>query len=115
MKCTLLLVSCLLLCTMVTVAQDTTQQRSLEVYGFVMTDIGYNFDQINPNWFDALRISKMPAHKDQYGPDGKTFFGVRQTRFGVRGWTQTPVGELKTVFEFDMFGVGADEGQTTMR
>jgi len=115
MKCTLLLTVILFNCVVFCSAQDTSRTRTLEVYGFVMADVGYNFDQINPNWFDALRISKMATYKNQYGPDGKVFFGVRQTRFGVRGWTQTPVGELKTVFEFDMFGVGADEGQTTMR
>ncbi|MFI5153064.1 MAG: DcaP family trimeric outer membrane transporter [Chitinophagales bacterium] len=96
-------------------AQDTSKVRNLEVYGFVMTDAGYNFNQINPNWFDALRVTKLPTYKDQYAPDGSVFFSVRQTRLGVRGWTQTAMGELKTVFEFDMFGVGGDEGQTTIR
>jgi hypothetical protein len=94
---------------------DTTNVRNLEVYGFVQTDIGYNFNQINPNWFDALRVTKLPSYKNQFAPDGNAYFSVRQTRFGVRGWTQTPIGELKTVFEFDMFGVGVDEGQTTIR
>jgi hypothetical protein len=116
MKCTGLLTLFLLYCGLFAAAQDTSsQQKSLEVYGFAMADVGYNLDQINPNWFDAMRITRLPKYKDQFGPDGKVFFGVRQTRFGVRGWTQTPIGELKTVFEFDLFGVGPDEGQTTMR
>jgi hypothetical protein len=100
-------------------AQDQQQQpppqKSLEVYGFAMLDMGYDFKQINPNWYDALRVTKLPTYKDQYAPDGKVFFGVRQTRFGVRGYTPTAKGDLKVVFEFDMFGVGGDEGQTTMR
>lgn len=115
MKCTYLLSVFLLLSVMKGEAQDETKQRVLEVYGFAMADIGYNFDQINPNWFDAMRITRLPSYKNQFAPDGNVFFGVRQTRFGVRGWTQTPLGELKTNFEFDLFGVGADEGQTTMR
>jgi hypothetical protein len=94
---------------------DTTRVKALEIYGFVMTDVGYNFDQISPDWFDALRITKLPSYKDQFAPDGKVFFGIRQSRFGVKGYTSTPIGELKTVFEFDLFGTGADEGQTTMR
>ncbi len=98
-----------------TLAQDDTVRKSLEVYGFAMLDAGYDFKQINPNWFDALRITKLPTYENQFGPDGRTFFGVRQTRFGVRGYTPTPMGELKVVYEFDMFGVGVDEGQTTMR
>src|SRR5215469_1885851 len=91
-------------------AQDST--KSFEIYGFAMADMGYNANQINPNWFDALRVTKLPTYKNQYAPDGSVFFGVRQTRFGVKGWTPTPIGELKTCFEFDMFGVGPDEGQT---
>ena len=98
-----------------TLAQDDSIRRSLEVYGFAQLDFGYDTKQINPNWFDALRITKLPSYKDQFAPNGKTFFGVRQSRFGVRGYTPTPMGELKVVFEFDMFGVGVDEGQTTMR
>ncbi len=89
--------------------------KSLEIYGFAMLDVGYDFKQINPNWFDALRINRLPTYKDQFAPDGKVFFGVRQTRFGVKGYTPTPIGQLTVCYEFDMFGTGADEGQTTMR
>ena len=115
MKLKLFASSLLLLRLFAASAQDTTEQRNLEIYGFVMTDAGYNFNQINPNWFDAMRVTKLPTYTNQYAPDGNAYFSVRQSRFGVRGWTQTPVGELKTVFEFDLFGVGVDEGQTTMR
>lgn len=95
--------------------QDDTKQSGIEIYGFAMTDAGYNVKQINPNWYDAMRVTKLPTYKNQYAPDGNTFFGVRQTRFGVKGFTPTAIGQLKVVYEFDMFGVGADEGQTTMR
>src|SRR5438128_12273286 len=95
-------------------AQDEPQ-KSLQVYGFAMVDMGYNFKQIDPKWFDAMRITRLPKYKDQFAPNGTFFFGVRQTRFGVAGFTPTKMGDLKVVYEFDMFGVGADEGQTTMR
>src|SRR5678815_1931189 len=94
---------------------DSLQQKSLEVYGFAMVDMGYNFDQIDPRWSDALRINRLPKYKNQFAPDGTFFFGVRQTRFGVAGYTPTKMGDLKVVYEFDMFGTGSDEGQTTMR
>jgi len=94
---------------------DSMQQKSLEVYGFAMVDMGYNFKQIDPRWFDALRINRLPKYKDQFAPDGTWFFGVRQTRFGVKGYTPTTMGDLTVRFEFDMFGTGSDEGQTTMR
>jgi hypothetical protein len=97
-------------------AQDTaTMVHSLEVYGFAMTDAGYNANQIDPNWYDALRVSKLPTYANQFAPDGTFFMGIRQSRLGVRGWTQTPVGELKGVFEFDLFGLGNEIGQTAMR
>lgn len=95
--------------------QQEEQQKSLQVYGFAMVDMGYNFDQIDPRWFDALRINRLPKYKNQFAPDGTFFFGVRQTRFGVAGFTPTKIGDLKVVYEFDMFGTGSDEGQTTMR
>jgi len=98
-----------------TFAQDTMPQKHLDVYGFAMVDMGYNFQQIDPKWFDALRITRLPKYKDQFAPNGTFFFGVRQTRFGVAGYTPTKIGDLKVVYEFDMFGVSADEGQTTMR
>jgi len=94
---------------------DSLQQKSLEVYGFAMVDMGYNFDQIDPRWSDALRINRLPKYKNQFAPDGTFFFGVRQTRFGVKGYTPTKKGDLTVRFEFDMFGTGSDEGQTTMR
>jgi hypothetical protein len=96
-------------------AQDTTLQKHLDVYGFAMVDMGYNFDQIDPRWFDALRINRLPKYKNQFAPNGTWFFGVRQTRFGVAGYTPTKMGDLTVKFEFDMFGTGSDEGQTTMR
>src|SRR5215472_15496689 len=95
--------------------EDTNMVRSLRVYGFAMVDMGYNFNQIDPRWFDALRINRLPTYKNQFAPDGNVFFGVRQTRFGVAGYTPTKLGDLKVVYEFDMFGTGSDEGQTTMR
>lgn len=115
MKCKLILFISFFLVGITVLAQDSPRVKTFEIYGFAMTDMGYDSKQINPNWFDALRVTRLPTYKDQYAPDGEVFFGVRQTRFGVKGFTQTPVGELTGVFEFDMFGVGVDEGQTTMR
>jgi hypothetical protein len=88
---------------------------SFEIYGFAMLDIGHDFKQINPNWYDTLRITKLPKVKDEFGRDHNTFASVRQSRLGVRSSTPTAVGELKTQFEFEMFGTGVDEGQTTFR
>jgi hypothetical protein len=80
-----------------------------------MTDGGFDFKSNDPQWFDVLRPSKLPSFTDEFGKDGKTYAGVRQSRFGVKGLEHTPLGDLKTHFEFDMFGVGSFAGETTIR
>jgi hypothetical protein len=92
-----------------------TDKKTIEVYGFAMTDAGYQFKEINPDWYDALRFSKLPSYDKQYAPDGKVFFSARQSRLGVKSSMPTKFGEFTTKFEFDMFGVGGDAGQTTIR
>jgi hypothetical protein len=96
-------------------AQDVEKKKTMDIYGFIMMDAGYNFDQIDPNWFDVVRPTKIPAFKNQYGADGSFYFSVRQTRLGFKNYFETPMGELKTQFEFEMFGTGVDAGQTTIR
>jgi hypothetical protein len=86
-----------------------------DIYGFAMTDAGYNFNQIQPDWYDVVRPTKLPSFKNEFGPDGSAFFSVRQTRFGVKTNTETGVGNLFTQFEWEMFGTGVDAGQTTIR
>ena len=96
------------------VAQDN-DKNWFQVYGFAMTDIGYNFNQIDPLWFDVVRPTKLSTIENQYGTDGNAYFSARQTRFGVKSSTQTGLGELFTQFEWEFFGVGVDAGQTTIR
>jgi hypothetical protein len=88
---------------------------SFEIYGFAMLDIGHDFKQINPNWSDTMRVTRLPSVEDEFGRDNRTFAGVRQSRLGARSSTPTALGELKTTFEFELFGTGVDEGQTTFR
>jgi hypothetical protein len=91
------------------------QKPSMEIYGFAMLDIGHDFKQINPNWFDTMRVTKLPKVEKEFGEDNSTFASVRQSRLGVRSSTPTDLGVLKTQFEFELFGTGVDEGQTTFR
>jgi hypothetical protein len=96
-------------------SEQPKPSRSVNFYGFAMADSGFNFGSINPDWFDVERPTQLPSFKGEFGPDGSTFFGVRQTRFGVKSFTPTPLGDLKTIFEFELFGTGVDAGQTTFR
>jgi len=88
---------------------------TFEIYGFAMLDIGHDFKQIDPSWFDTMRVTKLPSVEKQFGEDHNTFAGVRQSRLGVRSSTPTTLGDLKTTFEFELFGTGVDAGQTTFR
>jgi hypothetical protein len=87
----------------------------MDIYGAVMFDTGYEGKSSDPNWFDVLRPTKLPSFSGQYGPEGNWFTSVRQSRFGVKTYTHTSLGELKTIFEFELFGTGVDAGQTTFR
>jgi hypothetical protein len=99
----------------VTVVATSEKKPSFEIYGFAMLDIGHDFKQIDPDWFDTLRITKLPSFQNQFGRNDSTFAGVRQSRLGVRSSTPTDYGDLKTTFEFELFGTGVDAGQTTFR
>jgi hypothetical protein len=90
-------------------------KTTLDIYGFAQLDTGAQFKQNDPDWFDVLRPVKLPSFSKQYGEDGRWFASVRQSRFGVKSSTPTDLGELKTIFEFELFGVGVDAGQTTFR
>src|SRR5262249_44778885 len=102
-------------CGAMAASRADAQQARHDIYGFVMMDAGYNQIGIDPQWFDVQRPTKLPAFEDQFGDDGSTFFSVRQTRFGVKSYIPTDKGEQNTTFQFEMFGVGTDAGQTTIR
>jgi hypothetical protein len=96
-------------------AQEAPAKQHMDIYGFAQLDMGSQLGQINPDWYDVLRPSRLPAYENEFAPNGQFFASVRQTRFGVQAWAPTKAGQLWTVFEFDMFGVGSDAGQTTIR
>jgi hypothetical protein len=90
-------------------------KSTFEIYGFAMLDIGHDFKQIDPNWYDTMRVTKLPSSPNQFGQNNSTFASVRQSRFGVQSSTPTDYGTVNTKFEFEMFGTGVDQGQTTIR
>src|SRR6185503_10140801 len=94
-------------------ADEPKGESTFTVYGFAMLDMGFQFKQNHPDWFDVIRVTKLPSVKDEFAPNGKVYYGVRQSRLGVKSSTPTKYGELKTQFEFELFGTGVDAGQTT--
>ena len=58
------------------------QPASIEIYGFAMLDMGINLNTIDPNWFDTMRLNKLPSF------DGRVWRG-RQSRspeYARAGW-----------------------------
>jgi len=96
-------------------AENNQKKNTVDIYGHVMLDSGYEFGQSDPDWSDVVRPTKLASFKGQFAPDGKVYFSVRQTRFGLKTSTPTALGDLKTTFEFELFGTGVDAGQTTFR
>jgi hypothetical protein len=88
---------------------------TLEIYGFGQADAIEDFKQVDPNWYDAVRPTKLPSFQDQFGANGHFYLSPRQSRLGVKGEIPTDKGPVKAQFEFDMFGVGANAGLTTIR
>jgi hypothetical protein len=96
-------------------SQAGAGQGTLEIYGFGQADAIADFKQINPQWYDSARPSRLPAFANQFGEDGRFYLSPRQSRLGVKGELPTSDGNVKGQFEFDMFGVGPDAGVTTIR
>ena len=43
-----------------TKAAQAEPKSTFEIYGFAMLDIGHDFKQIHPDWYDTLRLTKLP-------------------------------------------------------
>lgn len=96
-------------------ASEPVEGKSFEVYGFAMLDYIQDFNRVDPDWKDTLRSSKIPTEDGQFGQDGEASLSAKQSRFGVNATLPVDAHTLKTKLEFDFFGVGPDEGQTTIR
>lgn len=100
-------------------APDANKAR-VEIFGFVMLDAIYDFKRVDPDWNATLRPSKIPvncpgspADDAGCGNDGETIFSIRQSKLGFRGFIPTPMGELTTLLDFDLFNSGG--GNTEAR
>jgi hypothetical protein len=89
-----------------------TRKASATVYGFVQADGIYDFKRVDPSWEDTLRVTTIPTQSGAYGNDGDAVFSVRQSRLGIKGDYGK---DITYKLEGELFGVGSDEGQTTLR
>jgi hypothetical protein len=88
---------------------------TFDVYGFGQVDYIQDFNRVDPLWEATLRPSKIPTSDDQFGGDGQATLSARQSRLGVQSRQDIGGRELFVKFEFDLYGVGDDAGQTTIR
>ncbi|HEY2753291.1 DcaP family trimeric outer membrane transporter [Phenylobacterium sp.] len=88
---------------------------NFEIYGFAQLDFTQDFNRVDPAWDDALRPSKIPTTDGEFGSNGQNSISAKQSRFGIKGSQDIAGKPLEFKFEFDLFGVGVDAGQTTMR
>lgn len=95
-------------------AEGATPFR-FEVRGYAQLDYVQAFQGVDPNWVAALRPSKIATDPATYGSEPEATLSVRQSRLGA--YADIPAGgdPIHTALEFDFFGVGKDEGQTTIR
>ena len=97
-------------------AKAEEQGRTFEIYGFTMLDWIQDSKRVDPNWMDAFRPSKIATPEGEFGTNGQSDLSVKQSSFGVKG--AMPTGESTAPvgfkFGFDMFGLGANAGKTTI-
>src|SRR5438309_2311416 len=91
--------------------QPADSGKRFEIYGFAQGDAIGDFQTNNPDWFDVNRPSKLPAFRDEFGQNGHSWLSARQARFGTKATIPTGGADVNIVFDWDLFGVGADAGQ----
>lgn len=106
----------ILLFTYSLTAQNAEPEKNMEIFGFVQMDSGYDFGRMNPDWYDTMRPTQiLDKEGNEYQTQGTYFMSVRQTSFGIKNYVDTPIGQVKTHFEFDLFGMGKEVGNTAFR
>lgn len=97
-------------------AQNAETDKTMEIFGFIMMDSGYDFGRMNPDWYDTMRPTQiLDKEGNEYQTQGVYYMSVRQTTFGIKNYFDTPMGKIKTHFEFDLFGMGKEVGNTAFR
>ena len=90
-----------------------TDAFSVNYYGHIQIDNIYDFKRVEPDYNSTLRPSTIPTQSGEFGDNGETIISVKQTQLGFKGELATPLGQVKSWFEFDLFGTGSDAGKTT--
>jgi hypothetical protein len=87
----------------------------LDIYGLRDARHGLSVKQNDPNWFDVVRRPSCPRSRTSTAKTGTSTPASVRAASGVKGYHPHQAGEIKTIFEFELFGTGVDAGQTTFR
>ena len=72
--------ACLLTAALPARAQIAAAGKSgVDLYGFIETGMIADFNTMNPQWYDMMRPTKLPAFQDQWGLNGN-FWPARGRR-----------------------------------
>jgi hypothetical protein len=96
-------------------ASARAEDPSFEIYGYAQADYVQDFKRVDPAWDDTLRPSRIPTVDGQFGSNGQSIISARQSRFGLKASHDVGGKPMTVKFEFDLFGTGDHEGQTTPR
>lgn len=100
----------------ISLSAQNASDKTMEIFGFIQMDSGYDFGRMNPDWYDTMRPTQiLDSDGNEYQSQGAYYMSVRQTTFGVKNFIETPLGQVKTHFEFDLFGMGKEVGNTAFR
>jgi hypothetical protein len=104
-------------------AQDSTKfitgKPWLNIWAMANLDVIHDLNQMDPDWIGGFRPSKIPIHPSDpgWGSRHNTYFSLRQSTFKFEGVLPTNHrwGPMRLRFEFDLFGMGVQAGETTFR
>jgi len=99
--------------------KDSTEKPYLNLWVLIQNDVIYDINSMDPDWIGGFRPSKIPIYNTDpgWGSDGNLYYSVRPSTFKFEG--VIPVkhkwNEIKLRFEFDLFGMGPNAGETAFR
>ena len=104
-------------------AQDSTKfipgKPWLNIWAMANVDVIHDLNQMDPKWIGGFRPSRIPISPSDpgWGSSHNTYFSLRQSTFKFEGVLPTHHrwGPMRLRFEFDLFGMGVNAGETTFR
>ena len=99
-----------------TTVRVDVQGPRMQIYGFVQLDMSATTStQSTPTGSTPCDRRSCRPSRTSSARTADFYAACGRRRFGVKGWLPTGRASSRPCFEFDLFGVGVDAGQTTIR